>query len=680
MEADGWVTVEVVEQEGRPDKRVHTPSPEGRRVLADWLATPMPMEAFRSEVAVKLRGASYGDRATLTRTSSTSAPTTPPAGALREARAREFPDTASLDEAGLDQWLVLRGGLRMERFWIDWITDYLQAHEADRAHRMTHPTYPHLLEPLTLGAGPDALTLRNRVVMGSMHTGLEDHPWDIGKLATFFAERARGGVGLIITGGYAPTKRGWLKPFASEMTNRLHAMRHERVTAAVHDAGGAIAMQMLHAGRYGYHPFSRAPRTRSRRSRPSSRARCRRRRSTTPRRLRQEHRAGAQGRLRRGRDHGLRGLPDQPVPRRPHQRPHRPVGRLGRQPDALPRRDRTPLARAGRRRLPDHLPDLAARPRRGRPDLGRDRRAGAAPAGRGRHRLQHRHRLARGPGPDDHHAGPARRLAVDTARLKGVVDVPVCASNRINTPEIAEEILAAGGADLISMARPFLADPEFVAKARPIAPTRSTPASPATRPASTTSSSTRAPPAWSTRAPAARRSSSSCRRAQAAVAVVGAGPAGLAAAVSAAERGFTVTLFEEPPEIGGQFRLAMQIPGKEEFAETLRYYTRRLEVLGVDVRLSTTAAADDLAGFDDIVIATGVEPRMPAFPGIDHPNVVSYADVLSGEVVPGRAGRGHRRGRHRLRRQPLPHPRREEDLDDWMAHWGVGDPALTAAA
>jgi 2,4-dienoyl-CoA reductase (NADPH2) len=123
---------------------------------------------------------------------------------------------------------------------------------------MTHPRYPHLLEPITLGAGPDALTLRNRVVMGSMHTGLEDHPWDIDKLAAFFEERARGGVGLIITGGYAPTKRGWLKPFASEMTNRLHAKRHERITGTVHEAGGAIALQVLHAGRYGYHPFSQS--------------------------------------------------------------------------------------------------------------------------------------------------------------------------------------------------------------------------------------------------------------------------------------------------------------------------------------------------------------------------------------------------------------------------------------
>jgi 2,4-dienoyl-CoA reductase (NADPH2) len=161
------------------------------------------------------------------------------------------------------------------------------------------------------------------------------------------------------------------------------------------------------------------------------------------------------------------------------------------------------------------------------------------------------------------------------------------------------------------------------------------------------------------------------------VAVVGAGPAGLAAATSAAERGFAVTLFEASPELGGQFRLAMAVPGKEDFADTLRYFTRRLEVLGVDVRLGTRATPDDLAGFDQVVVATGVEPRMPDIPGIDHPSVASYADVLSGRVVPGRrvavigAGGIGVDVSVFLTHEP-------EDLDDWMAHWGVGDPALTA--
>jgi 2,4-dienoyl-CoA reductase (NADPH2) len=160
------------------------------------------------------------------------------------------------------------------------------------------------------------------------------------------------------------------------------------------------------------------------------------------------------------------------------------------------------------------------------------------------------------------------------------------------------------------------------------------------------------------------------------VAVVGAGPAGLAAATSAAERGFEVTLFEKSPTIGGQFRLAMQVPGKEDFADTLRYFTRRLEVLGVDVRLGVEATADDLAGFDEVVVATGVEPRMPEIPGIDHPSVASYADVLSGAVVPGKRVAVIGAGGIGVDVSVfLTHE--EEDLDDWMAHWGVGDPALT---
>ena len=245
-----------------------------------------------------------------------------------------------------------------------------------------------------------------------MHTGLEDARWDLPKLAAYFAERARGEVGLIVTGGYAPTKRGWLKPFAAEMTTRLQAMRHREVTEAVHDEGGAIALQVLHAGRYGYHPLSvervghEVPDHAVPALRPVHEGRRPHRH-----RVRALGRAGPQGGVRRGRDHGLGGLPDQPVPRGPHQRPHRPLGRLRGRADALPARDRAPVPRAGGRRLPDPLPHLAARPGRGRPELGRGRRPRARARGGRRDRAQHRHRLARGAGADDHHPGPARRLA-----------------------------------------------------------------------------------------------------------------------------------------------------------------------------------------------------------------------------------------------------------------------------
>ena len=312
-------------------------------------------------------------------------------------------------------------------------------------------------------------TLRNRVVMGSMHTGLEDRAWDLPKLAAYFAERARGGVGLIITGGYAPTKRGWLKPFASEMTTRLQAMRHREITGAVHDEGGAIALQVLHAGRYGYHPFSvgasdrKSPITPFKPSALSTQGRA----TDTVDRFARVGRAGPQGGLRRGRDHGLRGLPDQPVPGRAHQRPHDHWGGSAanrmRFPVEIVRRTRG----AGRRRTSRSSTgsrcstwSRTARPGR-RPSSSRTllEEAGVTVlnTGIGWHE-------ARVPTIITQVPRAAWRSA--TARLQAeVVDVPVCASNRINTPEVAEEILAAGDADLVSMARPLLADPEFVAKA-----------------------------------------------------------------------------------------------------------------------------------------------------------------------------------------------------------------------
>ena len=283
-----------------------------------------------------------------------------------------------------------------------------------------------------------------------------------------------------------------------------------------------------------------------------------------------------------------------------------------------------------------------------------------------------------------------------TARLKAEVTVPVCASNRINTPELAEQILAAGEADLVSMARPLLADPDFVAKAASgradeintcIACNQACldhvfanrKASCLVNPrAGRETELVLLPlpsPVERSRDHAPTGSGLDSARPPS-VAVVGAGPAGLAAAASAAERGFAVTLFEQGPEVGGQFRLAMRIPGKEEFAETLRYFSRRLEVLGARVRLSTSPTVDELASYDEVIVATGVTPRIPALPGVDHPTVVTYADVLTGRVVPGHrvavvgAGGIGVDVSHFLTHDPA------DDLDDWMAHWGVGDPAL----
>ncbi|MEJ7794586.1 MAG: NADPH-dependent 2,4-dienoyl-CoA reductase [Nocardioides sp.] len=535
-------------------------------------------------------------------------------------------------------------------------------------------SYPHLLEPIRLGT----LELPNRVVMGSMHTGLEDKPWDVPKLAAYFAERARGGVGLMITGGYAVNKRACLKPFAGEMTTRLHAMRHRQVTDAVHEAGGAIALQVLHAGRYAYHPFSVGASAITSPITPF-----------TPKALSTKgvHRTvddfarsvalarkagydavevmGSEGYLinqflaertnTRTDEWGGDASARMRFPERIVERIREVVG------DDFPviyRISLLDLVEGGQ--TWDETVELAQRLEA----------AGvtAFNTGIGWHEARV---------PTIITQVPRGIWTPWTARLRESVDVPVIASNRINTPELAEQLIADGSCDLVSMARPFLADPDFVAKA--VAGRadeintcigcnqacldhtfRNQTASCLVNPRACHETSLLLGPT---------------RRA-ATVAVVGAGPAGLAAAVSAAERGFAVTLFEAGPEIGGQFRLAMEVPGKEDFADTLRYYTRRLEVLGVEVRLSTRATATDVASYDEVVVATGVEPRMPALIGIDHPSVVSYADVLSGRFVPGRtvavigAGGIGVDVSHWLAHDPA------DTIDDWLAHWGVGDPAV----
>jgi len=534
--------------------------------------------------------------------------------------------------------------------------------------------YDHLLSPLTIGS----LTLRNRVVMGSMHTGLEDKVWDLPKLSAYFAERARGGVGLIVTGGYAPNKRGWLKPFSSEMTSRLQAMRHRQITEAVHTEGGAIALQVLHAGRYGYTPFSvsaspiKAPINPFKPHALSDKGV-----DATVTDFAESVALAKKAGYDAVEIMGSEGyLINQFLAERTNQRTDRWGG-------SATNRMRFPveIVRRTRELVGDDFPVMF---RLSLIDLVEGGQTWAETIELA-YALQEAGVSVLNTGIGWHEARvptiitqvPRGAWTDLTARLKAEVDVPVCASNRINTPDLAEQIIADGSADLVSMARPLLADPYFVNKA-------------AEDRADEINTCIACNQACLDHAfknqkvsclvnPRAGRETTlvlTPTRSTKTVAVVGAGPAGLSAAVSAAERGLAVTLFEKGEEIGGQFRLAMAVPGKEDFADTLRYFGRRLEVLGVDVRLKTEATLADLQEYDEVIVATGVTPRIPAIAGIEH--AVSYADVLSGRVDAGRrvavigAGGIGVDVSTALTHEP-------ETLAEWKAHWGVGDPAYHRA-
>ncbi|MET7640977.1 NADPH-dependent 2,4-dienoyl-CoA reductase [Streptomyces sp. NPDC005438] len=534
--------------------------------------------------------------------------------------------------------------------------------------------YPTLLSPLDLGH----LTLRNRVVMGSMHTGLEDRAKDLPQLTAYFAERARGGVGLIITGGYAPNRTGWLLPFSSKMTTRAEARRHRPLTEAVHREGGHIALQLLHAGRYAYHPLSvsassiKAPITPFRPRRLSDRG------------VRAQIRAFAESAA-LAREAGYDGveimgsegyLLNQFLAPRTNQRTDRWGGSAENR-----RRLAVEVVRATRRAVGEDflivyrlsLVDLVENGQTWEEILALASEVEAAGAsvintGIGWHEARV---------PTIVTSVPRAAFAGATAALRPHVGLPVAAANRINTPELAEELLRRGDADLVTMARPLLADPEWVRKAGDgraeeintcIACNQACLDHVFARRKVSCLVNPRAGRETELRLSPTRRA----RR----VAVVGAGPAGLAAATGLAERGHRVELFEALPDIGGQFGIAQRIPGKEEFAETIRYFRRRLERTGVTLHLGTEVTADQLAGggWDEVVLATGVRPRIPAIPGVDHPSVLSYVDVVRhgrpvGErvAVIGAGGIGVDVSEFLTHEVGAP-----MDTEEWKAEWGVG--------
>ena len=537
---------------------------------------------------------------------------------------------------------------------------------------MNQSPYPHLLAPLDLGF----VTLPNRVLMGSMHTGLEDHARDFDKLAAYFAERARGGVGLIVTGGFSPNIAGWLKPFASRLSMPWHVARHRKITSAVHAEGGRICLQILHAGRYGYQPLSVAP---SKIKSPIT--------PFTPRALSLR---GVERTVddfvncaKLAQDAGYDGIEimgsegyliNQFLVERTNQRRDAwggSVEKRQRLPIEIVRRTRAAVGgnfiivyRLSMLDLVDNAQswDEIVRLAQAIEAAG----ASIINTGIGWHEARV---------PTIVTSVPRGAFTWVTRKLKSEVKLPLITTNRINMPEVAEKILADGDADMVSMARPLLADADWVRKAQSGRSDRintciacnqacldhvfeNTHASCLLNPRACRESEFLIKPAT------AKKN----------IAVVGAGPAGLACATTLAERGHTVTLFESAAEIGGQFNMAKLIPGKEEFRETLRYFNNLIRDTGVTLKLDTRATVESLQGFEHVILATGVTPRALRIPGADHPKVLSYLDViLHGKpigkrvAIIGAGGIGFDAAEFLTQAEPSP----TTDIARWSHEWGV---------
>ena len=544
---------------------------------------------------------------------------------------------------------------------------------------MNNSAYPQLLAPLDLGF----TTLKNRVLMGSMHTGLEDgnkHE----RLAAYFAERARGEVGLIVTGGYAPNRAGWVKPFAGKLTTRGEAAKHRRITGAVHAEDGKIAMQILHAGRYAYHPLAVAP----------SRIRS----PITPFTPRELSTAGVEKQIRAfvrcaqlAREAGYDGVEvmgsegyfiNEFLVTHTNQRKDEWGGEFE-------QRMRLPVEIVARTReavgedfiiiyrlsMIDLIPDGNTWAET--VTLAKAIEAAGATiinTGIGWHEARV---------PTIATSVPRGAFTWVTKKMKQEVSIPLVTSNRINLPEVAEQILADGSADMVSLARPMLADPEFVKKAREqradeinvcIACNQAC----LDHTFSNKMSSCLVNPRACHETELNYVQAAEPRR----FAVVGAGPAGISTALALAERGHHVDLFEAASEIGGQLNMAKVIPGKEEFHEMLRYFERQIELKGVNVHLDKRVTAEELVegNYTGVIIASGVVPRDPKIEGQDHKKVLSYVDVLRGNkpvgkrvAIIGAGGIGFDVAEYLVHDGDSP----TLDLDEWLAEWGVVDPADT---
>jgi 2,4-dienoyl-CoA reductase (NADPH2) len=534
--------------------------------------------------------------------------------------------------------------------------------------------YPNLFRPLDLGH----VTLKNRVLMGSMHTGLEEtRDWN--RVAEFYAARARGGVALMVTGGMAPNREGGVFPGAAGLFSPEDIANHRVVTDRVHAAGGKIAMQILHAGRYAYGPDCVAP---SAVKSPIS--------PFPPKALDE---AGIEKQIadiaeaaRRAKEAGYDGVEvmgsegyfiNQFIVSHTNRRTDRWGG-------SYENRIRLPIEVVKRVRAAVG-PEFIVIYRLSMIDLVPDgstheevvqlaqeiEKAGASILNTGIG--WHEARI-----PTIATSVPRAAFAWVTRKLMGQVGIPVITSNRINTPEVAENVLAEGCADMVSMARPFLADPAFVAKAEAgqadlIAPCIACNQACLDHTFGGKISSCLVNPRACHETELVIAPAGTKKR----VAVVGAGPAGLSAAITAAERGHAVTLFDQAEEIGGQLNMAKRIPGKEEFVPFVAWFERMVEAAGVTVTLGRRVGAEDLQGFDEVIVATGVLPRDPGIEGQGRPNVLSYVEVLRGTAVPGRrvavigaGGIGFDVAEFLVEQGQSP----TLDLPEWMRTWGVTDP------
>ncbi len=502
---------------------------------------------------------------------------------------------------------------------------------------MAHPKYPHLFAPLDLGF----TTLKNRVLMGSMHTGLEEARNGFQRLAAYFGERAAGGVGLMVTGGIAPNREGWVKPFSARLTTNKHAEKHRLITEEVHKHKGKICMQILHTGRYGYHPFIVSP---SAIRSPITPFRPREMSSRKIKSTIDDFVKCASLAKFAGYDGvevmGSEGyLINQFIASHTNQRTDSWGGSYENRMkfpveivNAIRQETGSDFIIIYRLSMLDLVPNGSSweevvQLAKAIEDAG----ATIINTGIGWHEARI---------PTIATMVPRGAFSWVTKKMMGEVNIPLITTNRINMPGVAEKILADGHADMVSMARPFLADPELVIKAEEGREDE----------INTCIGCNQAclDHVFKNKLTSCLVNPRACHEtiinystvtgSKKQIAVVGAGPAGLAFSVTAAGRGHKVTLFETDSEIGGQFNMAKTIPGKEEFNETIRYYRKQLELTGARVKLNTRFGEDDFSSgeFDEVILATGVKPRKPVIEGVELPMVLSYLDVLKFRKPVGR--------------------------------------------